>query len=107
MHMVVRVPVISKTFNVELPLNQACNKKIAYMNPWDKPHVFLVRTSEPHTVKVKQPRIEIRPKSRAFIRLWFKEEKESVDRQVLLFINDQNDQNEECIRLKLTFDESS
>ena len=101
--MTVQRPQVSKTFNVELPLHRACNKKIAYTNPWDMAHTFIIRSSDPLNVRVKQPQLEIAPKTKSFIRLWFKAEHESVERQIELYVNDKNDQNEECICLNLTY----
>ena len=101
--MTVRRPQVSKTFNVELPLHQSCNKKIAYTNPWDMAHTFIIRSSDPLNVRVKQPQLNIAPKTKSFIRLWFKAEHEAVERQVELYVNDKNDQNEECICLNLTY----
>ncbi|GBG28865.1 Nephrocystin-4 [Hondaea fermentalgiana] len=93
------LPDVSKTFDVDLPLHHASHKKIAYVNPWSEPRIFHIRTSDPAYARAKDPQLEIPPKSKAYIRLWFAAVHECTSRQVLIFVNDVNGQNDECLML--------
>jgi hypothetical protein len=97
------VPQVTKTFQIELPLHVPSHKKIAYVNPWGEPRVFQVRTSDPTMVKAKQPRLEIAPKTKSYVRLWFAAVHKPVIKEVLVFINDADDQNEECLLIRARF----
>ena len=97
-------PVITKTYDVSVPFGQSCHKKISYTNQWSQPRTFFVRTSNPSLVKVKDPEMNIPGKGKGFIRLWFspRDKSSAPDEDVMVFVNDDNDQNEECILLKLS-----
>jgi len=96
------LPDVSKTFEIELPLHEAAHKKIAYVNPWNEERTFTLRTSDPTRVKSKQPALEIAPKAKGYIRLWFAAAHKPTARDVLIFVNDENDQNEECLLIRTT-----
>lgn len=97
------LPEVSKTFDVDLSCGHAAHKKIAYVNPWNEPRKFTIRTSDPVHVRAKDPELEIPPKTKAYIRLWFAAAHKSIVRQVLIFVNDEDGQNEECLLLKATY----
>jgi nephrocystin-4 len=65
------VPVVTKTFDLDVPCGAAAHKKIAYTNQWDVPRLFLLRTSNPGALKLKDARLEVAGRGRGFIRLWF------------------------------------
>ena len=75
-------------------------QRISYTNEWDTPRVFLIRTSHPQLVKVTEPRVEIPPHASAFVRLWFAPA-EPTSADVLVFINNESDQNEECLLVRV------
>ena len=97
------LPPISRTFDLEMSLHEAAHKKVAYVNPWNEPRTFLVRTSDPTIVKAKQPTVEIPAKTKGFIRFWFAACHKPITREVLVFINDQEDQNEETLLIRAKF----
>ena len=94
-------PTVTKTYDVEIAQGSSSHKKIAYVNNWNQARTFLVRTSNPDLVRVKETEMNIPAKGKGFIRLWFPSREQRTREDVLVFINDQNDQNEECILLKL------
>lgn len=48
-------PVVTKSYEVDLPRNRACHKRIAYANPWSSTRLFRLASSDP---KVLRPRYE-------------------------------------------------
>ena len=83
-----------------LPPPGHTSQRISYTNEWDTPRVFLIRTSHPQLVKVTEPRVEIPPHASAFIRLWFVPA-EPTNADVLVFINNESEQNEECLLVRV------
>ena len=79
------------------------NKKIAYLNKWDRPRNFSLRTSEPSVVKAKDPRLQISARGKGFIRLWFAPVQHAGTQDMFIFVNDEEDQNEECLMLRVRY----
>lgn len=48
-------PVVTKSYEVDLPLGRDCHKRIAYSNPWSATRLFRLASSDP---KVLRPRYE-------------------------------------------------
>jgi nephrocystin-4 len=62
-------PVVTKTYDVDVPVGQAAHKKIAYVNPWDKPRFYKVLSSNDAVMKPRYDRLEIPPQERAYVRV--------------------------------------
>ena len=54
-------PVISKAFELELPVGggRGSNKRISYTNQYPSSKVFLLRTNRPDLLQFKDPRLEL------------------------------------------------
>lgn len=48
-------PVVTKSYEVDLPRDRACHKRIAYANPWSSTRLFRLASSDP---KILRPRYE-------------------------------------------------
>ena len=72
------------------------------VNKWDRSRNFRLRTSDPDIVKVKDPRLNISGRGKGFIRLWFAPVQHAGTKEMFIFVNDEEDQNEECLMLRLT-----
>lgn len=62
-------PVITKTYDVDVPRGVPSHKKIAYTNPWDKPRFYRVLSSDESILKPRYDRLEIPPQERAYVRV--------------------------------------
>lgn len=62
-------PVVTKTYDVDVPRGVASHKKIAYTNPWDKPRFYKVLSSDENVLKPRYERLEIPPQERAYVRV--------------------------------------
>jgi hypothetical protein len=94
-------PVVSRTYDVDVCVGKSAHKKIAYVNKWERSRQFRLRTSNPDLVKVKDPRLSVVGKGKGFIRLWFAPVLRSGTKEMFIFVNDEEDQNEECLLLRL------
>jgi len=96
-------PIVSRTYDVDVAVGKSSHKKIAYLNKWDRPRNFSLRTSEPSVVKAKDPRLQISARGKGFIRLWFAPVQHAGTQDMFIFVNDEEDQNEECLMLRVRY----
>ncbi|KAK3261699.1 hypothetical protein CYMTET_29407 [Cymbomonas tetramitiformis] len=85
-----------------------CYKKISYTNQYSTPRSFYLRSTHPWLLAFQPERLDIAENATARVGLSF----EVADRQVtkfanymevLVFINDEEDKNEECFRIRVHF----
>jgi hypothetical protein len=62
-------PVVTKTYDVDVPVGQPAHKKIAHVNPWDKPRFYKVHSSDETVLKPRYDRIEVPAQEKAYIRV--------------------------------------
>jgi Ca2+-binding EF-hand superfamily protein len=96
-------PIVTKTYEVGIPVGGSAHKKIAYVNQWDRNRNFELRTSDPNVMKCKEPKLSVRKHGKAFIRLFFQPVHVPGIREFFVFVNDDEDQNEECLLIKVHF----
>jgi len=105
MDVVAKQTVVRKSFEMTLPVGggHGCNKKISYTNPYLAARVFHVRASRPDLVHVKDPQLEIGPSRSASIGLQFVPAATRGFAEILIFINDEEDRNEDTFCVKVTY----
>jgi len=52
-------PHVSQSYTLTLPVGRAFNKKIGYSNPWSRPRVFLLKSSDPTMLRLRDSRIDV------------------------------------------------
>ncbi|GAB9466353.1 hypothetical protein Gpo141_00003730 [Globisporangium polare] len=104
-HVSISLPLITKTYDLRLPLNQSAQKKISYANPWDQQQTILLRSSCPALLKPRDAVLQIPGNGKVFLRLGFPPVERKARENMYLFINDrQTDQNEECLLFQVTYE---
>ncbi|GMF42003.1 unnamed protein product [Phytophthora fragariaefolia] len=106
-HVTLALPVITKTYELHLPVGRAAQKKISYSNPWDQPQTIMLRSSAPKLLVPREPVLQLPSNGQAFLRLAFaaRDHSASVSEDIYLFINDKRtDQNEECLLFQVTYE---
>ena len=105
MDVLAKETVVRKSFDMTLPVGggHGCNKKITYTNPYLATRVFHVRASRPDLVYVKEPRMEVGPNRSASIGLQFAPAATRGFCEILIFINDEEDRNEDTFCVKVTY----
>ena len=100
-----RVPVISKVFELQLPLGggKGSNKKISYTNPYAMRRVFQLRTSRDDLVQFKETRLEAAGGATVSIGMRFAPCQTPGVTDILLFVNDEDDKNEETFCIKALY----
>jgi nephrocystin-4 len=87
---------------VELLVGTTLNKKISYTNPYQTTRTFFLRTSHPWLVHFRPSRLELPSGSRRPVGLTFDGRGAPTGSEdVLIFVNDEEDKNEECFKIRL------
>ncbi|XP_072564696.1 nephrocystin-4-like, partial [Paramormyrops kingsleyae] len=99
-----RQPVISKAFEIFLPVGggKGSSKKITYTNPYQSKRIFLLRTNHPDLLHFKEESFEIGGGETYTVGLRFAPSQSTGAEEILVFINNHDDTNEEtfCIRVQ-------
>lgn len=53
-------PVVTKSYEIDLPLGRACHKRIAYANPWNATRLFRLASSNPEILRPRYESLEVK-----------------------------------------------
>ncbi|KAK7135944.1 hypothetical protein R3I94_014570 [Phoxinus phoxinus] len=99
-----RQPVISKAFEINVPVDggKGSNKKISFTNPYSSSRVFNLRTDRPDLLQFKEEQFQIGGGEPYTIGLRFAPSQNPGMEEILIFINDKQDKNEDtyCVRVQ-------
>ncbi|KAL1269994.1 hypothetical protein QQF64_032283, partial [Cirrhinus molitorella] len=99
-----RQPVISKAFEISVPVDggKGSNKKISFTNPYSSSRVFNLRTDRPDLLQFKEEQFQIGGGELYTIGLRFAPSQNPGMEEILIFINDKQDKNEDtyCVLLR-------
>ena len=96
-------PIVTKTFELKIPLGVACHKKIAYGNPWNEPRTYTIRSSNDRLLRPRTGTVTIPAEGETFLRFYVAGEGVPMKEDLYVFVNDELDQNEECLLLQTTW----
>ena len=97
------LPLVTKTFQVDLRVGEASHKKIMYKNPWDEARKYVLRSSNESIMRPRYARFQVAAQGEEFLRLWFAGIHTPGTKDIYLFVNDALDQNEECLLIQATW----
>ncbi|XP_077998235.1 nephrocystin-4-like [Glandiceps talaboti] len=100
-----RQPIISKAFELQLPVGggKGSNKRITYTNPYPSKKIFNLRCNRDDLLQFKETRIEIGASETYTIGLRFTPSQVPGSAEILIFINDSEDKNEETFSVKAIY----
>uniref|UniRef100_A0A9J7ZN24 Uncharacterized protein n=1 Tax=Cyprinus carpio carpio TaxID=630221 RepID=A0A9J7ZN24_CYPCA len=92
-----RQPVISKAFEISVPVDggKGSNKKISFTNPYSSSRVFNLHTDRPDLLQFKEEQFQIGGGELYTIGLRFAPSQNPGMEEILIFINDKQDKNED------------
>ncbi|KAJ8257602.1 hypothetical protein GJAV_G00187540 [Gymnothorax javanicus] len=98
-------PLISKAFEISLPVGggRGSNKKITYTNPYPNSRVFLLSSDHPDLLQFKEDSFQIGGGETYTIGLRFAPSQSAGTEEILVFINDCEDKNEETFCIKVQY----
>jgi len=93
---IAKKPFIANRYSIKLRGEQHCAKKISYSNRYEEDKVFKLRTNRPDILEFRHHgRVPIAAKATGYMKLKFAAPTEPTE--VLLFVNNDENQNEECL----------
>nr|XP_056721121.1 nephrocystin-4 [Euleptes europaea] len=100
-----RQPLISKAFEIVLPPGggKGSNKRITYTNPYPTRRMYFLHTNRPDLLQFKEDSFEIGRGETYTIGLRFAPSRSAGEEEILIYINDREDKNEETFCVKVTY----
>lgn len=95
-------PLVTRTFEVELPAGTVGNKKIMYTNPYQSYRTFTLRSNQPWLVHFTPQRMQLPAGATRPLGLTFDGRAATTGvLDVLVFVNDEEDRTEECFKVRM------
>ncbi|XP_072464786.1 nephrocystin-4 isoform X2 [Notamacropus eugenii] len=100
-----RQPVISKAFEITLPAGcgKGANKRITYTNPYPSKRAYHLHTNHPDLLQFKEDAFEVDARETYTIGLRFAPSNSTGMEEILIYINDHEDKNEETFCVKVIY----
>ncbi|XP_053092001.1 nephrocystin-4 isoform X1 [Pangasianodon hypophthalmus] len=100
-----RQPVISRAFEIQVPVGggRGSNKKISFTNPYPSSRGFRLCSDHPDLLQFKEEKFQIEGGASYNIGLRFAPSQSAGTEEILVFINDLDDKNEETYCIKVVY----
>ncbi|ORZ40305.1 hypothetical protein BCR44DRAFT_1172192 [Catenaria anguillulae PL171] len=96
-------PLVTKTFQLTLPLHRSISKRISFTNPYRLAKVFHVSTSHPNLVAIREDVFELSATGTIYLHLTFTHMDSPVHVDVYIYINDHEGNAEECFCIQADY----
>ncbi|KAL2103180.1 hypothetical protein ACEWY4_000048 [Coilia grayii] len=98
-------PVISKAFEISLPVGggRGSTKKISYTNPYPHTHTFRLLSDHTHLLQFKEDTFQVDGGQTYSIGLRFAPSQSPGQEDILIYINNEEDRNEETYCVQVTY----
>ncbi|KXS11734.1 hypothetical protein M427DRAFT_421770 [Gonapodya prolifera JEL478] len=96
-------PTVTKSFDVRLQTCRGSSKRVSYTNPYPAPKKFTLRTDRPDLLSFKEVEIEMEAGGTRYIHIRFMPRTTKGNVEAFVFINDEQDRLEECLKVKCEF----
>ncbi|XP_075406548.1 nephrocystin-4 isoform X2 [Tenrec ecaudatus] len=100
-----RQPLISKAFEITLAAGKGkgANKRITYTNPYPSRRAYRLHSSHPDLLQFKEDSFEVGGGETHTLGLRFAPSRGPGEEEILIYINDHEDKNEETFCIKVTY----
>ncbi|XP_024615953.1 nephrocystin-4 [Neophocaena asiaeorientalis asiaeorientalis] len=100
-----RPPLISKAFEITLPAGagKGANKRITYTNPYPSPRAYRLHSDHPRLLQFKEDTFQVGGGETYTIGLRFASRQKAGEEEILIYINDHEDKNEETFCVKVIY----
>ncbi|KAJ3322199.1 Nephrocystin-4 [Boothiomyces sp. JEL0866] len=106
------LPPITKSFDIQIEKGKLSNKvfefliqRVSYTNPFLHKKSFIMRTDKPNLVQFKQERLELSGGETQYIGLRFLPCETLRDSEIMIFMNNDMDEIEECLQINVAYDQ--
>ncbi|KAJ3068829.1 Nephrocystin-4 [Podochytrium sp. JEL0797] len=95
------IPTVTKSFEISVPRGKAVNKRVSYTNPYNTKRTFRLKTNAEHLVQFREGNmLQLDGGASQYISLRLLPNTMSSWSDILIFLNDDYDKIEECLRIK-------
>lgn len=95
-------PLVTRTFEVEVPAGSVANKKIMYTNPYQSYRTFTLRSNQPWLATFTPQRLSLPAGATRPLGMTFDARAATTGiLDVLVFVNDEEDKTEECFKCRV------
>ncbi|XP_058575297.1 nephrocystin-4 isoform X2 [Neofelis nebulosa] len=100
-----RPPLISKAFEITLAAGEGkgANKRITYTNPYPTPRTYRLLSDRPDLLQFREESFQVGGGETYTIGLRFASRQSAGEEEILIYINDHEDKNEEAFCVKVTY----
>ncbi|XP_077929987.1 nephrocystin-4 isoform X4 [Halichoerus grypus] len=100
-----RPPLISKAFEITLAAGagKGANKRITYTNPYPSQRTYHLHSDHPELLQFREDCFQVRGGETYTIGLRFAPRQSAGEEEILIYINDHEDKNEEAFCVKVTY----
>jgi nephrocystin-4 len=101
-----RLPAITKAFSLQVPVALGARKKVSLANPYTYNATFTLYADQSNLVNFASQTLSIPARSSRYIGLHFVPQPPAVtdgDTRVLIFVNNEEDKNEECMEIQVKY----
>ncbi|XP_057559506.1 nephrocystin-4 isoform X2 [Hippopotamus amphibius kiboko] len=100
-----RLPLISKAFEITLPAGggKGANKRITYTNPYPSRRAYRLHSDHPRLLQFKEDAFQVGGGETYTIGLRFASRQRAGEEEILIYINDHEDKNEETFCVKVIY----
>ncbi|XP_064446121.1 nephrocystin-4 isoform X8 [Mirounga angustirostris] len=100
-----RPPLISKAFEITLAAGEGkgANKRITYTNPYPSQRTYHLHSDHPDLLQFREDCFQVRGGETYTIGLRFAPRQSAGEEEILIYINDHEDKNEEAFCVKVTY----
>ncbi|XP_025768341.1 LOW QUALITY PROTEIN: nephrocystin-4 [Puma concolor] len=100
-----RPPLISKAFEITLAAGEGkgANKRITYTNPYPTPRTYRLLSDRPDLLQFREESFQVGGGETYTIGLRFASRQSTGEEEILIYINDHEDKNEEAFCVKVTY----
>ncbi|XP_077747576.1 nephrocystin-4 isoform X3 [Canis aureus] len=100
-----RPPLISKAFEITLAAGKGrgANKRITYTNPYPSQRTYHLYSDHPDLLQFREDSFQIGGGETYTIGLWFAPRQSPGEEEILIYINDHEDKNEEAFCVKVVY----
>ncbi|XP_072587222.1 nephrocystin-4 isoform X10 [Vulpes vulpes] len=100
-----RPPLISKAFEITLAAGKGrgANKRITYTNPYPSQRTYHLYSDHPDLLQFREDSFQVGGGETYTIGLWFAPRQSPGEEEILIYINDHEDKNEEAFCVKVVY----
>ncbi|KAJ3416505.1 Nephrocystin-4 [Chytridiales sp. JEL 0842] len=97
-------PSVTKAFEITVPKGKSVNKRVSYTNPYNVRKLFRLKTNADHLVQFRDGNaLDLEGGASQYIGLRLLPNSNTAAAELLIFLNDEADKIEECLKIKVTY----